>query len=130
MIELKNHTIHPCTGCGGCYESRRCLVDDNFNYIYSEIIESDVIFIISPHYAPIPAKLAASLEKMEQITFLHWVKDNSYQSEVFGKITGVISHGGGGRWALKSYKKMVNDTIANALDTIQMKKAPIELVTD
>ena len=79
---------------------------------------------MSPHYAPIPSKLSALLEKMEQITFLHWGKDNSYQSEVYGKRTGVISHGGGEAWALKSYKKMVNDTIANALDTIQMNLIP------
>ena len=34
------------------------------------------------------------------------------------------SHGGASEWALKSYKAMVNDTIANALDTIQCKTVP------
>ena len=61
---------------------------------------------------------------MEQITFLKWGKDSSYKSEVYGKLAGVVSHGGGGDWALKSYKKMVNDTIANALETIQMIVIP------
>ena len=61
------------------------------------------------------------LEKMEEITFLHWWKDNTYQSEVYNLPVGIISHGGGSDWALKSYKAMVNDTIANALDTIQCK---------
>ena len=37
---------------------------------------------------------------------------------------GIISHGGGADWALQSYKAMVNDTIANALDTIQCKIIP------
>jgi len=64
------------------------------------------------------------LEKMEEITFLHWWKDNSYKSEVYGLPTGIISHGGAADWALKSYKAMVNDTIANALDTIQCKTVP------
>jgi hypothetical protein len=64
------------------------------------------------------------LEKMEQITFLHWAKDNNYKAEVFGIPTGIISHGGGSDWALSSYKAMVNDTIANALDTIQLKIIP------
>ncbi len=79
---------------------------------------------MSPHYAPIPAKLSMLLEKMEQITFLHWWKDNTYKSELYGLYTGIISHGGGAQWALKSYKAMVNDTIANALDTIQCKIIP------
>ena len=124
IIELKTKTIHPCVGCGKCLDSHRCVYSDDFNQIYDDIADADTVFIVSPHYAPIPAKLAAMLEKMEQITFLHWGKDSSYKSEVYGKPAGVISHGGGGEWALKSYKKMVNDTITNALDTIQMKVVP------
>ena len=124
IIELRNKSILPCVGCGNCFHSHRCIVDDDFNDIYEEMIRADIVFIVSPHYAPIPAKLAAVLEKMEQITFLHWGKNNDYQSEVFGKPTGIISHGGGESWALESYKRMVNDTIANALDTIQLKLIP------
>ena len=121
IIELKGKTIHPCEGCGECYHSHRCIFKDDFNSIYTKIIISDIVFIISPHYAPIPAKLSALLEKMEQIAFLHWGKDNTYRSEVY-----IISHGGGEAWALQDYKRMVNDTIANALETIQMKIVPFK----
>jgi len=124
IIEIRSKHIYPCEGCGKCFETHRCIQDDDFNLIYSEIIKADILFVVSPHYAPIPAKLAALLEKMEQITFLHWGKDNSYKSEVYGKHIGIISHGGGETWALKSYKSMVNDTIANALGTIQMRVIP------
>ena len=61
---------------------------------------------------------------MEQATFLHWWKDEAYQSKLHGKLAGIISHGGGEKWAMDSYKAMVNDTIANALDTVQMKVVP------
>ena len=64
------------------------------------------------------------LEKMGEITFLHWWKDNAYKSQMYNKPAGIISHGGGSDWALSSYKAMVNDTIANALDTIQCKIVP------
>ena len=124
ILELKNRHLIPCIGCGKCWASHRCVLNDDFNDIYTQIIACELLLIVSPHYAPIPAKLAALLEKMEQITFLHWGRDNSYKSEVYGKATGVISHGGGEDWALKSYKLMVNDTIANALDTIQVKLIP------
>ncbi len=124
IIELKNYDLSPCIGCGKCYETKRCSINDNFNNIYNKLVDSDIVFIVSPHYAPIPAKLCMLLEKMEQISFLHWGKDNAYKSEMFGKIAGIISHGGGAKWALKSYKLMVNDTIANALDTIQIKVVP------
>ena len=124
IIELKDKAVQPCIGCGKCINSHRCIYNDDFNSIYEQLINADIVFIVSPHYAPIPAKLSALLEKMEQITFLHWGKNNSYKSEVFGKPTGVISHGGGEAWALKSYKRMVNDTIANALETIQLRLVP------
>ncbi len=83
-------------------------------------------FLHSPHYAPIPAKVSMLLEKMEQITFLHWWKDNSYRSELYHLPAGIISHGGGAQWALKNYKAMVNDTIANALETIQCRVIPFD----
>lgn len=123
-VDLREYLLHPCIGCGKCFENKRCCNDADFNKIYEKVIEADALFFVSPHYAPIPAKLSMILEKMEEITFLHWWKDNFYKSEVYGLPTGIISHGGAADWALKSYKAMVNDTIANALDTIQCKTVP------
>ena len=68
IIDLKNQKIQPCIGCGKCLHSHRCIADDDFNKIYLQIINANTILIVSPHYAPIPAKLVALLEKMEQIT--------------------------------------------------------------
>lgn len=124
IVDLRDYLLQPCIGCGKCFESKRCCNDTDFNTIYEKVIESDALFFVSPHYAPIPAKLSMILEKMEEITFLHWWRDNEYKSEVYGVPVGIISHGGASDWALKSYKAMVNDTIANALDTIQGKVVP------
>lgn len=124
IIDLRKCALNPCTGCGRCYEGKRCVQDMNFNRIYGELLTADYVFFVSPHYAPVPAKLCMLLEKMEQITFLHWWRDHTYQSEMHGTLAGIISHGGGGSGALESYKAMVNDTIANALDTIQFKVVP------
>lgn len=124
IVDLRKYNLSPCVGCGQCYESKRCRMDQGFNIIYEKIVKACCIFLISPHYAPIPAKLCMLLEKMEQITFLHWWKNNAYRAEVYGIPAGIISHGGGSEWALPGYKAMVNDTIANALDTIQCKIVP------
>jgi multimeric flavodoxin WrbA len=132
IVELKNLTLSPCRDCMNCLDSRRCATDDTFNQLYEKIIACDILFIVSPHYAPIPAKLCMFLEKMEQITFYRWEKDTSYQSEVYRKKTAVIAHGGGsgnevaevGGISQKDYKKVVNDPIANALHTIQLKLIP------
>jgi len=121
IIKLVDVELKPCTGCGQCFEKSKCTVDDDFNNIYSKIVESDAVFIVSPHYTPIPAKLSILLEKMEQPVFLHWFQDNSYRSKIYKKPVGIIAHGGGTEeWMLQSYKEMVLDTIANALHTIMM----------
>ena len=121
IIKLVDVELRPCTGCGQCFEKSKCVVDDDFNNIYSKILESQAVFIVSPHYAPIPAKFSILLEKMEQPVFLHWFQDNSYKPEVYKKPVGIIAHGGGSEeWPLRSYKEMVLDTITNALQTIMM----------
>lgn len=126
--DLRQYGLSPCVGCGGCFETKRCCRDADFNVLYEKLAACDGAFFVSPHYAPIPAKLCMLLEKMEEITFLHWWKDSTYRSELYGKPAGVVSHGGGSDWALKSYKAMVNDTIANALDTIQLRTVAYDKV--
>jgi multimeric flavodoxin WrbA len=121
IIKLVNAELKPCTGCGDCYGANKCSGDESFNNIYSKIVESDAVFIVSPHYAPIPAKLSILLEKMEQHVFLHWFQDNNYRPAEYKKPVGIIAHGGGSeKWMLQSYKEMVLATIANALQTIMM----------
>ena len=121
IIKLVDAKLKPCIGCGKCYETSKCTTNDDFNSIYSKIIESDTVFIVSPHYAPIPAKLSILLEKMEQISFLHWFRDNSYKPSVCQKPIGIIAHGGGSdERVLCSFKEMIIDTISNALQTTMM----------
>ena len=121
IIRLVDTDLQPCIGCGQCYTTNKCAASDDFNSIYAKIAGSDAVFIVSPHYAPIPAKLSILLEKMEQPVFLHWFHDNNYKSVLHKKPVGIIAHGGGGnQWMLRSYKEMVLDMIANALQTVMM----------
>ena len=121
IIKLVDAKLNPCIGCGQCYEVDKCAAKDDFNAIYAKIVESDAVFIVSPHYAPIPAKLSILLEKMEQPVFLRWFQDNNYRPAVYKKPVGIIAHGGGSEeWVLQSYKEMVLATIENALQTIMM----------
>jgi multimeric flavodoxin WrbA len=122
VVKLVDANLSPCTGCGECIRAGHCGVDDDFNRIYTQIIASDAVFIVSPHYTPIPAKLCMLLEKMEQISFLPWFLDNKHQPAVQKTPVGIIAHGGSSDEAtLRGYKAMVLDTIANALQTIMME---------
>jgi len=119
ILELKEYILTPCVNCIKCLDNSRCVVNDAFNEIYEKILGYDVLFIVSPHYAPIPSKLCMLMEKMESIWFNPWLKDNAYQPEIVGIPTGVISHGGTGReGGLREYERVVNYPIANWLFTI------------
>ena len=42
--------INPCTGCLGCVESDRCIVDDDMQEIYDALEQADVLVLGSPVY--------------------------------------------------------------------------------
>jgi multimeric flavodoxin WrbA len=122
VIKLVEANLTPCTGCGECFKTSRCGAEDDFNRIYLRIANADAVFIVSPHYTPIPSKLCMLLEKMEQISYLPWFHDNKSHPRVQGIPAGIIAHGGGSdEHVLRSYKAMVLDTVANALQTIMME---------
>lgn len=95
VIPLVDKQIAPCVGCGGCISGgESCLVMDDFQDIYAKLRAADGLVFVSPHYAPIPAKLCALLERIESIAFLNRWKDDSHPSHLGGKPVAMIAHGG------------------------------------
>jgi multimeric flavodoxin WrbA/GNAT superfamily N-acetyltransferase len=118
VLPLTEYEPNPCIGCGDCYKANKCTHDEAFNTIYQKIQDSDCLFIVSPHYAPIPVKLSMILEKIEEMAYLHWFHDNSFKAALYNKPVGIIGHGGSDdRSALSAYKRVVLDNIADALQT-------------
>ncbi len=115
IIPLVRHELKPCIGCGGCFKINECVHDTEFNRIYKLLCRADALFIVSAHYAPIPAKQSMLLEKIEQIAFLKRFNDAIYRSPLFGKPVGIIGHGGGEGDLHKHYRAPVIDSIWNAL---------------
>lgn len=115
IIPLVEYEFNPCIGCGKCHEVDECALDQHFNVVYSKISNADALFIVSAHYAPIPAKLSMVLEKIEQLAFIKRFNDESYRSPLFKKPVGIIGHGGGTEEISKYYKGPILDTIWNAL---------------
>jgi hypothetical protein len=115
IIKLVDSELVPCIGCGKCYKKGKCVQDNEFNEIYKKLCIADAVFIVSAHYAPIPAKLSMVLEKIEQIAFLERFNDENYRSPLYRKPVGIIGHGGGTEKVIKYYEAPVIDSISNAL---------------
>ena len=126
IIELQNYALNPCTACSGCFNSKRCAIDDVFNHIYEKIIACDILFIVSPHYALAPAKLCMLFEKMGTVVSIRSSKDKLYRGETYGIKTAVITHGATAvdEAARKKKKRILNDPIAIALHDTQLNLIP------
>ncbi len=49
-IRLCDLDFNPCIGCGGCDKTGLCVVDDDMQGLYGQVLESDRIIISSPIY--------------------------------------------------------------------------------
>lgn len=94
ILTLMNQRIKFCLLCGDCSEEGQCPYDREFNEVFDRMREADRIFIVVPHYSPIPSKLVALFEKINEIIYGSWLKIPQFESPFTGKVVGIIGHGG------------------------------------
>ncbi|MEN1759579.1 flavodoxin family protein [Anoxynatronum sibiricum] len=64
LILLKDKKIEQCTGCYQCIENKACVVQDDFQAVFQEMIEADCIVAGSPVYnGSITPRLKAVLDR-------------------------------------------------------------------
>jgi multimeric flavodoxin WrbA len=49
-VELREKTIHPCTGCGACARSGHCAQKDDMAAILDSMVAADTIVMATPVY--------------------------------------------------------------------------------
>ena len=87
------------------------------------MMAADAIFLVCPHYAPIPSKVMILLEKLEEMMFLKSCAAQDYHFTLYQKPVGIVAHGGQTVEALPYYKTALLDPIANAFASVQMDVA-------
>ena len=121
ILCLMDYEMNSCRMCGKCLEAGKCVRDEAFNQIYQSLADADAVFVVCPHYAPLPSKLMMLLEKLEEICYLNWCRDQKYQTIVFNKPIGLVAHGGQPTRAASYYQTSLLDPLALAFSSIQMK---------
>lgn len=94
ILPLIDYELTPCRMCSKCLAAGNCIRDNAFNQIYARLAEADAVFVVCPHYAPLPSKLMMLLEKLEEICYLNWCQNQQYQTIVYRKPIGLVAHGG------------------------------------
>ncbi len=50
LVFLDDYNINDCNGCEGCEETYKCVINDDMQKLYPDILESDAIILGSPAY--------------------------------------------------------------------------------
>lgn len=120
VLPLMDYDIKPCILCGACFKSGSCTQDEEFNRLLSKLLEANGVFLVVPHYSPIPAKLIMVFEKINEILYARWLDDPKYQSPLSNKPVGIIGHGGmaENEKTLRYYHDHLITPVANTLKSL------------
>lgn len=110
-IKLIDYDLMPCNMCEQCIPSNQCSKDDGFNEIFESMIAADAIFIVCPHYAPIPSKLMILLEKLQEIYYLNYCNNSDYKFPLIKKHAAIVAHGG----MIENFEDIYKENLLNPL---------------
>jgi multimeric flavodoxin WrbA len=118
IVPLIDYDLKPCRMCSECFDAGKCVRDEAFNTLYEKLIAADAIFLVCPHYAPLPSKVMIVLEKLQEMMFIRSCDDPTYHFPLSGKPLGIVAHGGQTDEAMPYYKTALLDPLANAFSSI------------
>lgn len=91
VLDLRNYRIDPCDMCQGCASPGLCTKFDDFNRFLGQWRSHERAVIVCPHYAGIPAKLVAIVEKLQEMAYLGYCLGRQGKP---GPAVLIVAHGG------------------------------------
>lgn len=86
-IFLSDHTVAPCTGCGGCTDTGECTIKDDMTALYTQLEDAAAIIVASPvYFGCMTAQLKALFDRTLPLRKRDFL--------LSGKIGGAIAVGG------------------------------------
>ena len=123
ILPLIDYELRPCRMCGQCLTGGFCTRDEAFNAVYRAMRAADAVFLVCPHYAPLPSKVMILMEKLEEIAFLNYCADANCRLPLYRKPVGIVAHGGRieDAAALAYYRTALLEPLATDLESVQMR---------
>lgn len=91
VLDLRDYRIEPCDMCQGCAGSGLCTKADDFNRFLETWKAHDKVVLVCPHYAGIPAKVVAIVEKLQEMAYLGYCLGRHGTP---GPAVLIVAHGG------------------------------------
>jgi multimeric flavodoxin WrbA len=85
LIRLSDYRLGPCDACGACWKTNSCVIDDDGEKLYQEIMKSDGVILGSPAYfQSVTAQMKIFIDR------IGWLCVARGRKDFFGKVGGVI----------------------------------------
>lgn len=67
-VVLADLKILPCTGCGACFKTGKCVIKDDMQVLYEDLLEYDIILISSPiYFQGLPCQLKCVIDRCQAL---------------------------------------------------------------
>lgn len=85
IIHLVDFDLKPCNGCGLCFETRKCEIEDDVEKIFDKIRDADGVIIGSPVY--FQSVSAQTKTFIDRVGFLHIARERKiFRNKVGGAV--------------------------------------------
>jgi multimeric flavodoxin WrbA len=86
LVRISDYRLEPCSACQACFTSRRCVIDDDCEKIYREMLRADGVILGSPSYfQAVTAQMKIFIDRIGFLALARGRKDFA------GKVGGVIA---------------------------------------
>lgn len=86
LVRISDYRLEPCSACRACFTSKRCVIDDDCEKIYGEMLKADGVILGSPSYfQAVTAQMKIFIDRIGFLALARGRKDFA------GKVGGVIA---------------------------------------
>ncbi len=81
-FRLNDMNIRACQGCGGCYETGRCVMRDDMDQVYEALEHMDALVVASPvYFGGVTAQLKAMIDRCQPFWARKYVTKNPVSAD-------------------------------------------------
>jgi len=81
-IALSALKITPCDGCGSCFKTGECVIKDDMQFVYKELLDCDRLIIASPiQFQALPCQLKCVIDRCQAL----WARKHVLKKRLVSK---------------------------------------------
>jgi multimeric flavodoxin WrbA len=108
LIILSELKISPCTSCGSCQKSGKCVINDDMQLMYKKLLEADCIVFASPiYFCGVSAQLKSFIDRCQALWSRKYILKEALVRPDRGKRSGYFISTAG----TKDYNKVFEGAI-------------------